>query len=160
MISLEFIESVDVFSDLNDDQLSAVQACCKEAKYQRGDKLFAAGDDPVFFWVVREGEVDLLWDMPDRPDVPTESISRLTAKMPFGWSSLVPPNRYRLSAVCASRSCTVVKADAAQLRKLFEADSLLGYKVMSKVLAVISMRFYQLQDEVARRRGHDIINQW
>ena len=53
-----------------------------------------------------------------------------------------------------------MKVDAAKLRALFENDADLGYKVMSKVLAVISTRFYQLQDEVARRRGHDILNKW
>jgi hypothetical protein len=31
---------------------------------------------------------------------------------------------------------------------------------MSKVMTVVGQRFHQLQDEVARRRGHDIINRW
>ena len=53
-----------------------------------------------------------------------------------------------------------MKVDAAKLRALFDKDAVVGYRVMSKVLALISTRFYQLQDEVARRRGHDIINQW
>jgi hypothetical protein len=43
---------------------------------------------------------------------------------------------------------------------LFEDDALLGYRVMSKVMVVVGQRFHQLQDEVARRRGYDIINRW
>ena len=159
MISLDFIEKVDVFSELNDDQLSAVQGCSETADFKRGDNLFKAGDEPDYFWVVIEGQVDLTWESSD-PEPSGESISQLGPGMPFGWSSLVPPNRYRLSAVGATRSGQVMKVDAAKLRALFENDADLGYKVMSKVLAVISTRFYQLQDEVARRRGHDILNKW
>ena len=159
MISLDFIEKVDVFSELSDDQLNAVQGCCEVAEFKRGDCLFKAGDAPEYFWVVIEGQVDLTWESADA-EPSGESISQLGPTMPFGWSSLVPPDRYRLSAVGATRNGQVLKINAARLRALFEADAVFGYKVMSKVLAVISTRFYQLQDEVARRRGHDIINQW
>lgn len=159
MISLDFLEKVDVFSELNDDQLKAVQECCEVADFKRGDSLFKAGDEPRYLWVVIEGQVDLTWESTDA-EPSGESISQLGPTMPFGWSSLVPPDRYRLSAVGATRGGRVLKVDAAGLRALFEADPAVGYKVMSKVLAVISTRFYQLQDEVARRRGHDIINQW
>jgi hypothetical protein len=51
-----------------------------------------------------------------------------------------------------------VKKDS--LIKLFESDAAIGYQVMSKLLSVIGTRFHQLQDEVAKRRGHDIINRW
>ena len=59
MISLDFIEKVEVFSELNDDQLSAVQGCSETADFKRGDNLFKAGDEPDYFWVVIEGQVDL-----------------------------------------------------------------------------------------------------
>ena len=160
MISLDFIEKVDLFSDLDDDQLGAIQSCCEAADYRRGDNLFAAGDEPSHLWVVMEGQVDLTWDGSASAAASGESISQLGPAMPFGWSSLVPPSKYRLSAVCASRNGRVMKVDAAKLRALFDKDAVVGYRVMSKVLALISTRFYQLQDEVARRRGHDIINQW
>ena len=47
-----------------------------------------------------------------------------------------------------------------RLTQLFEDDAELGDKVMSKVMIVGGQRFHQFQDEVARRRGHDIINRW
>jgi CRP-like cAMP-binding protein len=109
---------------------------------------------------VLEGEVNLIWDAPEGPAMPEDTISTLSEGMPFGWSSLVPPNKYRLSALCASRSCKTVRIPRDRLLQLFEDDALLGYKVMSKVMVVVGQRFHQLQDEVARRRGHDIINRW
>jgi CRP-like cAMP-binding protein len=160
MISLDFLENVDAFSELDDDQLTAVQSCCEIAEFKRGEEIFAAGDPSEYFWAVLEGQVNLTWDAPEGPTLPENTITTLSEGMPFGWSSLVPSNKYRLSAHSASRNCKTVRIPKGRLLKLFEEDAQLGYKVMSKVMIVAGKRFHQLQDEVARRRGHDIINRW
>lgn len=160
MISLDFLERVEAFSDLDDDQLAAVRNCCGIAEFKRGEKIFAAGETPEYFWIVLAGEVNLIWDAPEGPTLPDNTITTLSEGMPFGWSSLVPPYKYHLSAQCASRSCQTARIPRGRLLQLFQDDAQLGYKVMSKVMMVVGQRFHQLQDEVARRRGHDIINLW
>ena len=160
MISLDFLENVDAFSELDDDQLTAVQNCCEIADFKRGEEIFRAGDTPEYFWVVLEGEIKLTWDAPEGPTLPENTITTLSEGMPFGWSSLVPSEKYRLSAHSASRNCKTVRIPKSRLQQLFDEDAQLGYKVMSKVMIVAGNRFHQLQDEVARRRGHDIINRW
>jgi signal-transduction protein with cAMP-binding, CBS, and nucleotidyltransferase domain len=160
MISLDFLESVEAFGDLNDNQLTAIQGCCELTDYKRGEKIFDAGDPSEYFWIVREGQVNLTWNMPGGPGLPESTITTLTTGMPFGWSSLVPPYKYRLAAHCASRSCKVITIQKDRLKRLFGDDAELGYKIMSKVMIMAGQRFHQLQDEVARRRGYDIINQW
>ena len=160
MVSLDFLEDIDAFADLDDEQLAAVQDSCEVVKFKRGEAIFVAGDVPEYFWLVLEGEVNLIWDAPEGPAMPEDTISTLTEKMPFGWSSLVPPNKYRLSAQCASRSCKVARIARDDLLQMFKDDPHLGYKVMSRVMTVVGQRFHQLQDEVARRRGNDIINRW
>ena len=160
MISLDFLENVEAFGDLDDDQLTAIQSCCEIAEFKRGVEIFAAGETPEYFWVVLEGQVNLTWDAMEDPALAENTITTLSEGMPFGWSSLVPPHKYRLSAHCTSRSCKTVRIPRNRLLQLFEDDAQLGYKVMSKVIIVVGQRFHQLQDEVARRRGHDIINRW
>jgi CRP-like cAMP-binding protein len=160
MITLEFLENVQVFEELNDDQLTRIQKHCQEVKFSRGDKIFAAGEKPQYLWVVMEGQVALQWATPGRSALPETTISRLSESMTFGWSSLVPPYTYRLSAYCATRTCTVMQVDRDGLITLFENDAEIGYKVMLKLLSVVGSRFLNLQDEVAKQRGSDIINQW
>ena len=80
--------------------------------------------------------------------------------MTFGWSSLVPPHKYRLSAYCGTRTCKVIKVERDALINLFAQDAQIGYKVMINLLSVVGSRFLNLQDEVARQRGSDIMNQW
>lgn len=160
MISLDFLEKVEALADLNDDQLTAIQGCCEVADCKRGEKIFAAGETSQYFWIVREGQINLTWDTPEGLTLPESTITTLTKGMPFGWSSLVAPYKYRLSAHCASRSCKVIKIQKDCLSRLFEDDAEMGYKIMSKVMIVAGQRFHQLQDEVAKRRGHEIINRW
>jgi CRP-like cAMP-binding protein len=160
MISLDFLEKVELFKELDDNQLTRVQSCCQETEFERDDEIFSAGEHPGYLWVVMEGQVQLIWNRPGRPASPENTITTLSPGMSFGWSSLVPPQKYRLSAYCATRKCTVMKIKKDSLIKLFESDAAIGYQVMSKLLSVIGTRFHQLQDEVAKRRGHDIINRW
>jgi len=160
MISLDFLENVEAFSDLDDDQLTAIQGCSEIAEFKRGEEIFAAGEISEYFWAVLEGQVNLTWDAPEGPHLPENTITTLSEGMSFGWSSLVPPHKYHLSAHSASRNCKTVRIPKGRLLQLFEDDAQLGYKVMSKVMIVAGKRFHQLQDEVARRRGHDIINRW
>ena len=160
MITLEFLENVQMFEDLNDDQLTRIQKHCREATFSRGDKIFGAGEKPQYLWVVMEGQVALQWTTPGRSALPESTISRLSESMTFGWSSLVPPYTYRLSAYCTTRTCKVMQVERDALIKLFEKDAEIGYKVMLKLLSVVGSRFLNLQDEVARQRGSDIINQW
>ena len=160
MLSLDFLENVEAFAELDDDQLTAVQGCCEVADYKRGEKIFDAGETAECFWIVRDGQINLTWDMPEGPALPESTITTLTEGMPFGWSGLVPPYKYRLSAHCASRGCKVIRIQKERLNGLFADDAEMGYKIMSKVMIVAGRRFHQLQDEVAKRRGHDIINRW
>ena len=160
MISLDFLENVEAFKELDDDQLTAIQDCCEIAEFKRGAKIFATGETPDHFWIVLEGQVNLTWDVPEGPNLLENTITTLSEGMPFGWSSLVPPYKYHLSAHCASRGCKTVRIPTGRLLQLFEDDAQLGYKVMSKVMSVAGQRFHQLQDEVAKHRGHDIINRW
>ena len=50
MVTLNFLENVEVFKELDDDQLVAVQGCCREVAYGRGDKIFGVKQTPLSLW--------------------------------------------------------------------------------------------------------------
>ncbi len=160
MISLDFLEEVEVFKNLNDDQLDAVRGCCQESEYRRGDQIFGVKEKPLYLWAVIEGEVVLQQEPSGDTKPLVDTIASLSRGTTFGWSSLVPPNEYRLSAHCASRQCKVLKVDRECLKKLFEKDSGLGYLVMSEIVSVVGSRFHQLREEMIKVIGHDIMNKW
>lgn len=160
MVRLDFLEKVEVFKDLNDGQLVAVQNCCEEKAFQREDKIFEVGDEARSSWIVMEGQVDLRFDLPRRPTAEENTIASIAGGRFLGWSSLVPPYKYRLSAYCAGRTCKMIKIDTANLTRLFESDAKLGRTIMTNLAGIIGGRFNQLENAIVKRRGEDVMSNW
>lgn len=146
MTSLDFLRNVEVLKGLIDDKLAGIQDHCCEKDYRHNEKLFIDGDDATCLWIMRKGQVDLRFDLPDRPTSSSNTLSTVSEFMAFGWSSLVPPYKYSLSAYCATQTCRVIQIEKKMLLKIFEEDSKMGYVVMSNLVEIIGKRFHQLQD--------------
>ena len=161
MISLELLEKTEALRGLDDDQLLAVQSCCQKIEFQRGDRLFAEGEDSDHLWIQLGGEVDLRYERPQgRPTSILDPISFISTAELFGWSSFTPPYKYKLSAYCAGRKCEMVRIEKEHLVKLFEKDAGIGFEVMSHIVRVIGTHFYQFRDEIAKQRGNNIMSGW
>lgn len=150
MTSLDFLRSVAVFKGLIDSQLAGIKKNCREMEFRQNAKLFSEGEDATCLWIVKKGQVDLRFDLPDRPTSTKNTITPVSNHMSFGWSSLVAPHKYRLSAYCATNSCQVIQIESEALLKLFKQDSKAGYVVMSNLVEIIGQRFRQLQDAASK----------
>ena len=155
MVKLDTLEKVEVFRNLDDRRLSALSECCTEMVVQRGEGLFKAGEEAGHLWAVVEGRVKLVAE----PDSTLQEHGVSETQI-FGWPSLLHSPIYRFSASCDARSAKVLRMDSRCLQALFEKDPELGYNVMSGLLRVLGERFHQLQEEVVKRRGQDMMNQW
>lgn len=161
MVDTDFLRQVEVFQDLGYAQLKAIAEHCEEMELSAGEHIFSEGDEAMNLYALMEGEVVLHWGgAPVKPRSDGRTVTTLGKHRTFGWSSLVPPQKYSLSAECAGTGCRVIRMDREGLLDLFEKDSEIGYLVMFRVLEVVSARFLALQEEVARRRGRDMINRW
>jgi signal-transduction protein with cAMP-binding, CBS, and nucleotidyltransferase domain len=161
MIQLEFLEKLDAFKELNDDQLAAIKECIDLAEFKRGERIFSQGADAGHVWVVLEGGVELRTEDPGRNMSAAEpSVSFLSEAQAFGWTCFVPPYKYQLSGYCASRSCRLIRLKREDLLGLFEKDAAIGFFVMKYLIGVVGGHFGQLQDEIARKRGIEIMSRW
>lgn len=161
MISLDFLEKVACFSCLNDDQLKMVQECAEIAEFGRGEKIFSHGNEASHVWIVVDGDVELRSEAPDGEQPTVEPVVSFMAEAnAFGWTCFVPPYRYQLSGYCASRQCKLIKLDREDLKALFEKEPVIGLEVMSYLMAAVGQQFEQLQEEIAKHRGHEIMSNW
>jgi CRP-like cAMP-binding protein len=161
MISLDFLEKVTCFSCLNDGQLKMVEERAEIAEFDRGDKIFAHGSDATHVWIVVEGDVELRSEAPDGAQATVEpAVSFMAEANAFGWTCFVPPYKYQLSGYCSSRHCKLIKFDREDLTELFEKDPVIGLEVMSYLMGAVGQQFEQLQDEIAKHRGHEIMSNW
>ena len=143
---LEFLRSVDGFESLSDDQLALCESFSKEKTFQQGEQLFKDGEAAGYLWVAKEGAIDLRFDLPGRETSEDNTILSIQAQRVFGWSSLMPPHKYRLSAYCASGLCRVEMIDTEKLMAFLLENPNIGYQVLSSVLRAVGRRFERLRD--------------
>lgn len=161
MVNLNFLKKADIFKDLDDDRLRAVLNCAEPVEFEKGARFFTHGADATHVWILVEGDVELRSE-PSGKDVSGQipAVSFTSVAQAFGWTCFVPPYKYRLSGYCASEKCKVIKFKREALLSLFDADKQTGFQVMLYLIGVIGRQFEQLQDEIARRRGIEVMSGW
>jgi CRP-like cAMP-binding protein len=155
------MDRVEMFKGLNDDQLKAIQDIAESVEFEKGDIIFKHGEPAENLWIVVEGEIQFLCEISQdvQKDV-CEPLSFISSAQCYGWHCFVPPYQYRLTGYCASRSCKLIRLKKQDLEAMFADDPKMGFAMMQYTLNAIGTQFQELQDEIARRIGQEIMTQW
>lgn len=145
MAYIELLKTVEAFQALSDDELAVIAGFCTQRKFRHGDRLFKDGDAASHLWVVAEGLIDLRFDLPGRETSEESTLSSVSENKIIGWSSLVSPYKYKLSAYCASNQCKAVMIEREQLMNFLSKNPKIGYQVLSAMLQVVGRCFQSLQ---------------
>ena len=125
-----------LFHGLSGPELELIAGCAANVRFAEGEQLFRRGDPADSFYLIRHGSVALETFVPARGSIMIETLEPGEV---LGWSWLFPPYRWHLDA----RALTTVGAlgfDGACLRGKCEADSKLGFNVMSRFAQVLIER--------------------
>ena len=149
------LKRAEVFLGLDDSDLSKIAALpsCREEAYQPEEVIFRTGDEAKHLYVLKEGEVDLVMEVPPRP-VPAATkvvVDRITTGGFFGWSALVGPHFYVVSAICKEPSRVVI-ISGVELMALFEKDYHAGYKVFQSLSHIIGTRLRDMEQVLVKGR--------
>jgi (2Fe-2S) ferredoxin len=145
MTGSDRIMEADVFDGLGEGQLASLRERIEELDFRKGERFFKEGDEATHLWIVKDGQVDVGFELPGRTATEVHTLSTIPAGKAFGWSCFVPPHKYRLSAYCSSATCTVLRLERESLLGCFEKDPAMGYKVMANLAGVVAERFNRLQ---------------
>jgi len=159
MVSPEVLRRYPFFAGLNHDNLVTIADSAEHRKYGAGDSFFHEGEDIKHFYLVEDGTVAIVMELPDR-DVKHSVSEQFTGSMKtkgvtvstvgpgevFGWSGLVPPQRTSAGAL-AETDCRVVEFDAQKLLELFDENPDLGYLMTQKAARVIRRRLHDMRVE-------------
>jgi (2Fe-2S) ferredoxin len=137
------IMKTDVFDGLGQEQIASLWEGIQEFRYLKGKRLFKEGDEADHLWIVKEGQVDVGFELPTASEVHT--LYTIPAGKAFGWSCFVPPYKYRLSSYCSSGMCTILRLDRQFLLDCFEREPAVGYRVMANLVCAVGERFNWLQ---------------
>jgi len=141
MAIIDELKNSDLFGGLEAAYLERLSSLCRGGSYRQGTIIFKEGDEAKELYILTDGRVVLEIDLrpiPDRPTIPT-AIEVVTRGECIGWSALVEPHIYTLSARCMT-NCTALAINADMLRKALADDNSLGYEVMKRLSKIIAGR--------------------
>lgn len=145
----EELRRAAIFGKLRDTEVARLLAVARAQQCRTGECLFLLGDHADRLFVVLAGKVELTFPLSFGGvvrDVPVESKTPGSA---LGWSSLVKPHRFTLSARAAETSelAAFLRQD---LLRVFEAEPHIGYVVMRHIAEVVGRRLLQVEALWAR----------
>lgn len=155
MISPEILRRYPFFSRFSEQHLLFLADAAREETVAPDHIFFREGDLLKEFYLLLEGDVVVLMELPDRSrkqslsrqlmrDLVTKEIatSSVTRGDIFGWSALLPPFRATAKARALS-PCRLATFNSRELRSKMEEDCAFGYVLMEKIAQLVRDR---LQD--------------
>lgn len=128
-------------SDLPTEILRQLAAHVRRRDYAAGDVLFNEGEAAERFFLIRRGLVTLSVRGPSGRSVDIETLGPDAA---IGWSWLLYPYRWHLTATAVKKTSTLV-FDAARLRAVMDAEPAIGYELMRHFAVIIFDRLRAIQ---------------
>jgi CRP-like cAMP-binding protein len=133
-----------IFEGLSEAGMGRLCGLAHPLHCRAGECLFRLGDEADRLYVALGGRVELTFPL---------SLGAVTREMPFevrtrgsvvGWSALVAPYRFTLSARATEES-ELAAFPREDLLRLFEAEPQIGYLVMGHIAELLGRRLLQMQ---------------
>jgi CRP/FNR family transcriptional regulator, cyclic AMP receptor protein len=115
--------------------VAVLARACRLTQVPEGHRFFAEGDPANRLWLIRSGHVALDLHPPGR----TLIVETLGKGDLLGLSWLVPPYEWQFGAT-ALQDTVAFELDAAQVRAACDADPVLGYELLRRVMPAASSR--------------------
>ena len=159
MVSLELFRCYPFFGGLNSDQLNILAKAANEMTVETEHVFFREGDQLDHFYLVREGVIGIVFEVPAR-DVEHKLSDQFDRKLiskdvvvsavgpgeVFGWSGLILPYQATAKAKAMSQA-KLVAVDCQALREVFEKDCHFAQLMTQKVAKVMSRRLHDMRIE-------------
>lgn len=147
------LSKCDIFSRLSSSELEKIASTTVEVQYEAGSTLFEEGDAATELFILQEGKVALQMtllkeqaQMSRRITVDVSSSNEIV-----GWSAIVEPYIYTLSAVCLQK-ISALSISSVALRQLLEDDPKIGFAFVSGLLKVVASRLHDTRQVLISER--------
>jgi len=162
MVSISLLKRFQPFEGLTDSELEEIASLCREETYEAGEVIIEEGREAKDFYTVVDGEVALEMALQLWPHAPPRQVTIEVATKgdAFGWSALVEPHIFTLSARCRTKT-SVIAIEGGALRSLFEANPHLGYKLMRRLTDLVASRLKKTRAKLLEfLRGEELAQEY
>lgn len=158
----ELLRQADLLQGLPDEDARRISAIATTRNLSSGEYLFLLGDNADRLYVLVKGQVDLCFPMSLGETFKDVSVEVVVPGQTLGWSALVRPYRFTLSARAAGATQVACLA-RTDLLEFFNAEPRIGYAVLTRISELVGVRLLTvqalwargLQRAVASAKTHD-----
>jgi CRP/FNR family transcriptional regulator, cyclic AMP receptor protein len=155
------LKRAEVFLGLEDKYLDRIASLpsSTEKNLQYGEVLFHAGDRAEYIYVLKEGHIDIVANASPEAEKGKQKlvVDKVSMGDLLGWSALVAPYYYVLSAIAEAPS-VVVCISGSELIALSREDYYIGYRVFSALARIIGGRLREYEQVLVRGRRWPFLN--
>ena len=145
------LRECELFRDLADEELSRIAILCSEIVEAEGAKLIREGQKADRLYVVTRGKVALHKRLGRRADRRATTVAFCSSGQILGWSALVPPGRYTLSAT-AWEPVALLSIPASLLRRAIDLNPDMGLRIMRCLSEIMARRLQQVTVALIHRQ--------
>jgi CRP-like cAMP-binding protein len=135
---------VDLLAGLSKADAARVLACAQSVTLNSGAMLFRLGADADALYNVVRGRISLTLPMRMRGEEQDVLIEERIPGQTLGWSAIVPPYRFTLTAT-APLDSEVLAFPRERLTALFAEHPEVGAAVTANVAAIVAQRLHVFQ---------------
>ena len=141
MTAKQVLKVCPVFSTLSDADLEKVAGSALEKQYEAGTTIFQEGDKAEELLVLQEGKVALQMALPKALAQTGRrvTVDVITGNEIVGWSAIVEPYVYTLTAVCL-QDVKALSLSGTKLRWLLRDDHKIGHQILEGLIQVVASR--------------------
>jgi len=145
MISSKELRAFEIFQDLTESELENVAQIAQKVEYKAGKRIFAEKSLATDLYLVLAGKVIIKMGEDEYDNqLTTDTISPGEI---FGWSALTDPFTFTAGAY-AQVDTQLLSFDGERLRKHFNINNHVGYKIMMRIASVISQRIRVMSEKL------------
>ncbi len=139
MKAKQALKECQVFATLGDQELEKIASLVSEKEYEAGTFIFEEGNNADELFVLKEGKIALQMTLQHGQMSRSISVDIVAQNEVFGWSAIVEPHIYTLSAVCLQKA-KVLSISSVNLRWLLSDNPNICCEVMQRLIKVVASR--------------------
>lgn len=126
------------FAGLSERELAELANCAVRHEFPAGHPVTHEGEPANYFYAIIRGKVAIQLHVPVRGQVTLQTLSDGEV---LGWSWLLPPAQWAFDARTLQPTVTL-EFDGSAVLRLCEAEPILGYRMMTRLAAVMTQRLH------------------
>lgn len=152
MKEAQILEIVDIFSDLDADQLERVYKICTQKVVKKGEIIVKENTPSTEIYIILEGEVELLIGGDKLKHSKEEKIGVLDRGQSFGEIALVDQGLRSATVRCHSDTCRLLEIGRDFFLKFLKDNPDIGFTVMYNLAADICLKFREASYRMIGRK--------